>query len=809
MRKAPEKGQTNTKPRRFGEHARSAPRGWSCRFRGIVLDMPAVLITQCLQRDFVAPIEAHAPMPNALHVGEEESRRLLGDDPEHGPFAHLMHWARREPSRLHVVHIVDRHDPEDPKQAAHLETFGRHCIRGTTGASLVLDLESTLASNEVVVDAVGLNDFEETALADVLARIAATAPEEPMRVGVVGVWTDAKVTFLLYDLATRLGIRELATSSALTASPSRAAHFSALDQLRRLLGVRVFDGVGDLASFLVPDGRPVEPVKLPRGSLPTLECEDPSRLPTGEDAELIGYLHRQTARVRLDPLSGGFSGAAVYRAEAYDVLGHALAPSVVKVGPRALIATERVAFERVEPILGNHAPTLRGFADLGDRAAIRYAFASMGAGAVRTFKSLYERGADEAVVESVLRDVFETVLGRFQAAARYEALPLLDYYQFAPRWASNVRARVAAIASIAEDAGEVPTALGPRPHVALFYEGLASLPRPAGESHYVAYVHGDLNGANVLVDGRDNVWVIDFFHAHRGHVLRDLAKLESDLLYLMTSIDDDALPQAIALTDALVAVSDLRAPLGPSPAAVTHPALVRAHRTIAVLRSIGAAVVREDRDPLQLQIALLRYAVHTLGFDEASDVQKRWALATACGLGERVRRGLERNRGLRVDRVATPEVPGRLGITICPGRRDKGRSLDEDVRSLLAGGTTRFVSFVTEDELDWAGVPELLPAMRAAGLRAEAFAIPDQRTPTQREAEPLVASLAASLAAGESVVLACMGGLGRSGMIAACVLRALGLSADDAIARIREARGPRAIETTLQEAFVSEYRPPV
>jgi len=767
--------------------------------------MPSVLITQCLQRDFIAPIDPHAPMPNALHVGEEESRRLLGVDPDHGPVAHLMAWARREASQLHIVHIVDRHDPDDPRQAAHLATFGRHCVRGTNGASLVLDLESSFVANEELVDAIGLNDVEETRLSEVLRRIAATAPDEPMRVGVVGVWTDAKVTFLLYDLATRLAIAELATSSALTASPSRTAHFSALDQLRRLLGVRVFDGVGDFAKFLVPDGAAVEPVRLPHASMPALETDDPAQLPVGDDAELIGYLHRQAARVKLDPLSGGFSGAAVYRVEAFDILGHALAPSVVKVGPRDLIAKERVAFEQVEPILGNQAPTLRGYADLGERAAIRYAFASMGAGAVSTFKSLYESGADESTIESVLREVFESIFGRFDAAARYETLPLLDYYQFASRWAPNVRKRAAIVAGVDPTSATIPTPLGPRPHVARFYEAFDSLPRPPGESHYVSYVHGDLNGANILVDPRDNVWVIDFFHTHRGHVLRDLAKLENDVLYLMTPVEDATLDQAIVLTDFLLAVTDLRAPLGPLPDAIRDPAIVHAYRTIRVLRALGAERVREDRDPLQLQVALLRYAVHTLSFDEASPVQKRWALAHACSLAESVKRGLERNRGLRVDDVGLPLSRGRLGITICPGRRDKARSLADDVASLVAAGTTRFVTFVTDDELAWAGVPELVGAMQAAGIDARAFPIPDQKTPTHDEARPLVDSLRDSLEAGGAVVLACMGGLGRSGMIAACVLRSLGLDAEAAIGAVRVARGPRAIETTIQEQFVRDF----
>jgi protein-tyrosine phosphatase len=47
-----------------------------------------------------------------------------------------------------------------------------------------------------------------------------------------------------------------------------------------------------------------------------------------------------------------------------------------------------------------------------------------------------------------------------------------------------------------------------------------------------------------------------------------------------------------------------------------------------------------------------------------------------------------------------------------------------------------------------------------------------------------------------------MGGLGRSGTVAACYLVAAGASAEAAIAAVRAARGPRALETIAQEEFV-------
>ena len=83
--------------------------------------MATVLITQCLQRDFVDPIGPHDTLPNLLHVGYSEADRLLGPEPAAGPLAQLIQWARGLPSgAMDVVHIRDWHDSDDPAQGEHL-----------------------------------------------------------------------------------------------------------------------------------------------------------------------------------------------------------------------------------------------------------------------------------------------------------------------------------------------------------------------------------------------------------------------------------------------------------------------------------------------------------------------------------------------------------------------------------------------------------------------------------------------------------------------------------------------------------------
>ncbi len=635
--------------------------------------MATVLITQCLQRDFVDPIGPHDPLPNLLHVGYTEAARLLGMEPAAGPLAQLVQWARRLPAEaIDLVHIRDWHDPDDPAQREHLLRFGAHCIRDTVGARLVLDLDdrAMAAANECVVDSITLNDLEGTDLAEQLERIRRQHGGERLRVGVVGVWTEAKVSFLLYELKTRLGIDELATCSALTASASRAQHFNALSQLDKILGVRCFDSLAEFVDWLRP-GAELDLPQHPLGFEPRIGGSGLAAMQDG-DRSIVAHLFRESTEVELEPLKGGFSGASVWRAASRDAVGHRQAPAVVKLGPNRSIARERVAFERVEEVLGNNAPRLRGFVDLGSRAGLKYSYAAMGQGGVRTLQSLFAAGIPTSQLTAFVETTFDEILAPLYAEARYERLPLFSHYEFSPAKAPLVRAAVAALVPDASrDVLEFPGGLE-LPNVCGFYEDfLAHQPLPTQEYHYVSYVHGDLNAANVLVDAHDNVWVIDFSHAGLGHVLKDLAKFENDLLYLLTPIEDEAqLREAISITRALLEVADLRAPLPDPPEDVRSTSLVRAWEVLRVLRALVAQVCRDDRNPLQLQVATLRYAVHTLGFPESSRLQKRSALVAACSLAERVATTVEANRVLRVDWVASPQLgPGRLGITICPGGR--------------------------------------------------------------------------------------------------------------------------------------------
>ena len=205
---------------------------------------PSILITQCLQKDFIAPIGNGEALPNLLHIGHDESQRLLGLNGE-GPIGQIINWGQGQPAdKIEFIHIRDWHNDADENQRSHLDQFGPHCLANTEGAEFIFTY--TPGKNTHIISSTTLNDFDDTQLSGILSRYKG----QPIRIGIVGVWTEAKVLFLAYELATRYPSFHLAVCSALTASSSRSQHFYALEQLNRIVGVEVIDSLGEFVEFL-------------------------------------------------------------------------------------------------------------------------------------------------------------------------------------------------------------------------------------------------------------------------------------------------------------------------------------------------------------------------------------------------------------------------------------------------------------------------------------------------------------------------------------------------------------------------------
>jgi protein-tyrosine phosphatase len=187
-------------------------------------------------------------------------------------------------------------------------------------------------------------------------------------------------------------------------------------------------------------------------------------------------------------------------------------------------------------------------------------------------------------------------------------------------------------------------------------------------------------------------------------------------------------------------------------------------------------------------------------------LQKQWALYTAGWCSTQISQRLKEQGPLRIDWLDPRYTgSGQLGMTLLPGRKDYGRSLAEDVETLKAEDVCHVVCLLTPNEFSTYGVDELLEAYEQAGLVTHHLPILDQGVCSQAEMTELVQWLDERLAGGAGVLIHCVGGLGRSGLVSACYLKSKGLSTADAIAEVRRIRSPRAIETEGQEVFIEGF----
>lgn len=158
--------------------------------------------------------------------------------------------------------------------------------------------------------------------------------------------------------------------------------------------------------------------------------------------------------------------------------------------------------------------------------------------------------------------------------------------------------------------------------------------------------------------------------------------------------------------------------------------------------------------------------------------------------------------------------PGRLGLTILPGKQGRStrypgrtyqRDLDDDIASLRAAGVRRLVLLVDDGELQRWSDPGIVARAAALGVEVVRHPIPDGYPPESPDQLRAILRAVRDGRANGNVAVACMGGVGRTGTIAACALVDAGLTADEAIATVRAIRHPRAVETDAQERFVQAY----
>ena len=146
---------------------------------------------------------------------------------------------------------------------------------------------------------------------------------------------------------------------------------------------------------------------------------------------------------------------------------------------------------------------------------------------------------------------------------------------------------------------------------------------------------------------------------------------------------------------------------------------------------------------------------------------------------------------------------GQLAIVARPRGGDW---LPDEVHSWRQAGLNTIVSLLTEDEVKDLNLEQEGDYCRKDDVQFIEFAIRDRSVPASRAATShLIEQLDRALTSGRNIGVHCRQGIGRSALVAACLLVMSGLEATTAFQRISTARGLVVPETSEQRDWVVQY----
>jgi ADP-ribosyl-[dinitrogen reductase] hydrolase len=153
---------------------------------------------------------------------------------------------------------------------------------------------------------------------------------------------------------------------------------------------------------------------------------------------------------------------------------------------------------------------------------------------------------------------------------------------------------------------------------------------------------------------------------------------------------------------------------------------------------------------------------------------------------------------IQIDPVRPNGSDGLIGMTFCPGKVDPQalygawrRDLDTDLDAIASWGAGTVVTLVEDQELEFLQVTGLGEGVQTRGMKWIHFPMIDTEAPRatfDATWRSVSAEIVSELKRGRNIVLHCRGGLGRTGTIAALLMREFGHPVNEAIELVRSAR---------------------
>jgi len=147
--------------------------------------------------------------------------------------------------------------------------------------------------------------------------------------------------------------------------------------------------------------------------------------------------------------------------------------------------------------------------------------------------------------------------------------------------------------------------------------------------------------------------------------------------------------------------------------------------------------------------------------------------------------------------------PGKLALAARPRG---GEWLEDEIASWRGSGVDTVFSLLTGEEEQDLDITSERAEAQAHGMNFLSFPIPDRQVPaSEGRFADAIEQLDMELASGKNVVVHCRQGIGRTGLVAACLLLTKGVAPETAVRRLSAARGAAVPETAEQRSWIDHY----
>ncbi|MHA1917104.1 MAG: hypothetical protein ACTSUV_02185 [Candidatus Ranarchaeia archaeon] len=499
--------------------------------------------------------------------------------------------------------------------------YGNHCIKGTEGEKFIKPIEDLIPKSEILNSstlAFPLDGFVDVIKKITGIDISNCSNEELQKIKflIVGFHTEKRVFSISNFLRNYLGFQNVAVTPHLVGSANKEAHFNSLRYHFPDSLIKVIPGLSETSTFIGIDPEAIETFSC---NACEIKPEETKNALNAEQKLIIEILCMHWTRAELRPLKGGFSGSLLLLANGWK--GNSRTePMVIKIDKHATIRMELDGYERAKDLLGMHVPTFSPPVSYGEYTGISMDLASM-EGQPETVQEYFETAIDDKSLDSFL-SIFDRTLSLMVEKVYQNTLSVKQFEPYR-HYLLHINQQDVWLAEnikhiLNQKIGNIEIETD-------FIKNIFTLVRKNddGLNGEMCLAHGDLNLANVICDSRENIWTIDWTYAGLHPLEMDFTKLENDIKFVISkNFNPDDFGKLQKLEDYLLSVPLLE------PLEKLHETLkfvvwdIRFKKIYLAIKTIREYYfsAKKDKTWLTYRIALLRYGVHTLSFDESRNL---------------------------------------------------------------------------------------------------------------------------------------------------------------------------------------------